>query len=641
MPIAKVPENPTRWFRLYLDPAHLNQPSTRKHLHNMKTTIEAAVIALAGVLTLHTACAAPAVLELQKAPGVLGPWQKLPASTLPITADGALLDAATSNASFYRLAISKTDSAGGPIAIALSDAPTGAVAVASEFLQSSPVPEWFGVTLGSVAYPLYNPAINGGTNPAYMEFKVILMPASYGTNSSGFATSPPDGRPSELGWMIVSLTDQDGPVLEFGTDSVSKTEQLRRRAGTFAVRMFRYDEDFMAAEGNQGRLVASLGTTPFRPPSDLLKYIGADFPAEISSNVVVVVPPQPALTGTPYGSYAEFKADYVNGAVYSTLRSYRTTEAQMRWGFRQGTGPAIIPVTLGDWTPILPGTSVARVELDNTLLATVTVPTNGSGVRVFGVSNGVTLMRVFGTDLSSSNYILAVANTNGGGTNMLKGGGLSFSWGPWQTYYAGNQGNQRCYDQVFNLAGCCPNGWSGCGATAWAMLYGYWGVQGVPNLMGTGTPPPYNTADVSACIQYEFPHIFSFCLNNGQAGTLPPTMWLGYQWAPARGRGISGTLAWGLPYVSAVPRLLAINSIVNDHRPAIIGTGFYEHYPLAWGYAYRTLTATLTWWWFGWHSSSWVVSTDQSWITNDGQGNCSPVWVSTSSCWYGTDLRCY
>jgi len=604
----------------------------------MKLRIQTTLIVLSGVLALHNAYTAPAVVALQKAPGILGPWQKLPANTLTVTADGGLLDAAPGNASFYRLTISTTDNGGGPIAVALSDVPSNTIAVATDFLQSNPVPEWSSATVGPVAYPIYNPAFNGGTNPAYLEFKIIPLPVSYGTNSSGFATSPPDGRPIELGWMIVSLTDNEGPILEFGTDSVGKVEKLRQRAGSSVVRAFRYDEDFMAAEDLQGNLVASFGTTPFQPPSELLNYIGSDFSGEISNNIVVVTPPQPTLTSKPYASYAAYKADYVNGTIYSTLRGYRTTEAQMRWGFRQGLAPQIIPVSLGDSTSILSGTSVARAELDNTLLATITVPTNGSGLSVFGLSEGVTLMRVFGADLSSANYILAVANTNGG-TNALPPG-LSFSWGPWQIYYAGNPSDQRCYDQEYNLAGCCANGWSGCGPTAWAMFYGYWGVQGVPNLIGTGTPPSFNNADVRACIQYEFSHIFTFCLNNGQAATLPVTMWLGYQWAPARGRGISGSLFWGIPYVSAGPRLLAINSIVNDHRPAIIGTGLFSHYPMAFGYAYRTLTATLTWWWFGWHSSSWVVSTDQSWITNDGQGSCTPVWVNTASCWYGTDLHC-
>jgi len=604
----------------------------------MKRGIQAAATIIAGILTLHNAYTAPAVLELQRAPAVFGPWQKLPANTLPITADGALLDAPPGNASFYRLAISKSDNAGGQLTVGLNEAPTNAISVATEFLESNPIPEWTGVTLGPVAYPIYNPAINGGTNPAYMEFKVVPAPVSYGTNSGGFATSPPDGRPSDLGWMVVSLTDKDAPILEFGTDATSRVERLRQRAGSSVVRMVRYDEDFMAAEDGQGNLVASLGTTPFRPPAETLNYIGTDFPAEISNNVVVVTPPQPTLTTSPYASYANYKDDYVHGTIYSALRAYRTTEAQMRWGFRQGLAPEIIPVSLGDSTTILSNTSVARVELDNPLLATVTTPASGSGLSVFGLNEGVTLMRVFGADLSSANYILAVGNTNGDPNPLPPG--LSFSWGPWQTYYAGNQSNQRCYDQEHSLAGCCPNGWSGCGPTAWAMLYGWWGNAGVPNLIGTGTPPPYNNVDVRACITYEFSHIFTFCLNSGQAATLPPTMFLGYQWAPARGRSISGGLWWGLPYVSGLPRLLAINSIVNNHRPAIIGTGFYEHYPLAWGYAYRNLTATLTWWWFGTHSSSWVVSTDQSWITNDGQGNCSPVWVGTASCWYGTDLRC-
>jgi hypothetical protein len=118
-------------------------------------------------------------------------------------------------------------------------------------------------------------------------------------------------------------------------------------------------------------------------------------------------------------------------------------------------------------------------------------------------------------------------------------------------------------------------------------------------------------------------------------------MWLGFQWAPARGRGIAGASSWGLPYLSPLARAIAFGNIAGLHRPSIVGIGFYSHYPLAWGIASRNYVATLTYWWFGWHTSTWTVTSESDWITNDGQGNCSPVWYGTADCWFGSSYYCY
>ena len=175
------------------------------------------------------------------------------------------------------------------------------------------------------------------------------------------------------------------------------------------------------------------------------------------------------------------------------------------------------------------------------------------------------------------------------------------------------------------------------------MFYGYWDAKGAPFLIGGTAPTPlYNNADVRACIQYEFSNIGSFCVPLGsQAATWPWTIGNGWTWAPARGEAISIGWTWGIPYIGSGARNRARTSIVNHQWPAIIGTGFYEHYPLAHGYGFRNLTATVTYWWFGTRTRSWVLSTSHRWYINNGQGNCSPFWVNANSCWFGTDGRCF
>src|SRR6476646_10317640 len=132
----------------------------------MKTTIQTTLVGILIALVVHPAAAdAPAILEIQKAPAVFGPWQKLPVVDLPVTADGAVLDVAPGTNSFYRLKIGLTGPRGAALAIALSDVSTDVVAMATDLVQNGPVPDWVNAMLGPVAYPIYNPTINGGTNP--------------------------------------------------------------------------------------------------------------------------------------------------------------------------------------------------------------------------------------------------------------------------------------------------------------------------------------------------------------------------------------------------------------------------------------------------------------------------------------------
>jgi hypothetical protein len=212
-------------------------------------------------------------------------------------------------------------------------------------------------------------------------------------------------------------------------------------------------------------------------------------------------------------------------------------------------------------------------------------------------------------------------------------------WGPWNTYFAGSWADQKQYNQEWYLPGCCPSGPSGCGATAWAMFFGYWDGKGVCNLIGpcNVTTPLQNDDTVKDCIKTVFGYTGSLCPTWlwSQTPTLPWKMYLGAYWAPHRGEGISIKISSGVPYFSWGPRNLAKHSISVMHWPAIVGTGFYSHYPLAYGYAYREYH----WAWITW-------KTEELWLVNNGWGACTEEdcdwkWVSASSCWYGTEGYCW
>ena len=191
-------------------------------------------------------------------------------------------------------------------------------------------------------------------------------------------------------------------------------------------------------------------------------------------------------------------------------------------------------------------------------------------------------------------------------------------------------GEQRRYTQVWG--GSC---WSGCGATAWAMLYGWNDLRGVCNLIGPCSSPTPNSNDgnVNDCIWYEVPWLSTFCIFS-QGATLPSDMWKGYHWASARGYSIGWNFHWGIPYVlSSAGRNDCITAIQSG-RPAIVGTGFYNHYPLAWGYAYREYHLPV----FG-----WTVAHARYFFVNEGWGGdpCAGCWVSADDTFYGSNVTCW
>ena len=89
-------------------------------------------------------------------------------------------------------------------------------------------------------------------------------------------------------------------------------------------------------------------------------------------------------------------------------------------------------------------------------------------------------------------------------------------------------------------------------------------------------------------------------------------------------------MARGCGDCSSGPRNRAKASICDDGRPAIVGIGFYAHYPFAYGYRHRQYTV----WGVTW-------KTDRQWKVAMGWGGSSCSWVNANDCWYGTRGRCF
>ena len=123
--------------------------------------------------------------------------------------------------------------------------------------------------------------------------------------------------------------------------------------------------------------------------------------------------------------------------------------------------------------------------------------------------------------------------------------------------------------------------------------------------------------------------IHSWCtLINGQAATNPWDMSNGWRYVPGR-CGISMSTNWCIPYTSWSPRIRARDAI-RMGRPAIVGTGYFAHYPFAYGYRYRRYRALgITW------------DTQRQWKVQPGWGGRADCgWYNANSCWFGMNGYC-
>jgi len=215
---------------------------------------------------------------------------------------------------------------------------------------------------------------------------------------------------------------------------------------------------------------------------------------------------------------------------------------------------------------------------------------------------------------------------------------------------------QAWYDQ-YDVPGSCK---SGCGPTAWAMLIAYGDRQahlgtnsawaGRTGLYrtngGRGDPaavaPTGMDDGVKNMVEEIRADVMTFCSAfNSSGATQPFTMHLVGNYL--NGRTGASVRTWYLPAGFSVTgadgdavRSAARNVIQNEgdwRRPTVIGTGFFSHYPLAYGYRQKLKQVCTT--------SYMLVNGKMTWVTNcynqllkgfyvnQGWGDGTGEWVST------------
>jgi len=579
---------------------------------------------LPGLLTGQTNSEAIVELQIEKAADPSGPWEVIPPDSLQTTSNDGMLDVVAESQAFYRLLIAREDESFATLGIPLSKVPPEVRELAEEFLISlvNEEPDWKEAVLAPVVIPVHNPAVEEGKMPAFYEFKVVgLSPQPEPPDQPGFGTYAPVTPIADLGFILVTHGRHDVPIPQYSTSGPTRCEQLLFRAQGKATRLMRYDSGFWVAEDDKGSLKASLGSTPYQMTVDILDWMGKLETTRVFKNELQEESPNPPVKPLAYTNYEAFKDDYVGGPVYTRLHKLKAKRAELDWAPVDDVEPPNIKIPVMEDTLILQDIEVASFELEDELVPGWIEPKGG--LWVTSSLDTSTMLTVIDTAGEVYYYILIIGNP----IDQLG------SWSSWTSYYALSAcGWIPHYYQVRNLSGCCTDGASGCGPTAWAMFYGFWDMRTAPHLIGgTGTTPYSVDADVEHCIQRTFDLTGCWCTGiNSQAATTPWGMDDGYAYAAERDESITMTSTWCVPYTSSSPRRLGQNAIRWDDRPIIVGTGYFAHYPMAYAYRYRKYRA----WGITWKTQyQWKVF--QGWY---GINDCE--WVSANSCWFALNGYC-
>src|SRR5688572_24828741 len=158
------------------------------------------IICLSGSLLCQAVFAADHVLVWpEHATQPTGPWAPAPLGAGNLTPDGKLLLPADESMGMWRLRVAPAGEIGFSLGLPLINVPPGTLKIAQDFLRENTARggdepdannEWGAVRLADEVIPMYDPAVNEGTTPAYMEFKVIAADNPTVGDPTGLTPAP-------------------------------------------------------------------------------------------------------------------------------------------------------------------------------------------------------------------------------------------------------------------------------------------------------------------------------------------------------------------------------------------------------------------------------------------------------------------
>lgn len=533
-------------------------------------------------------------------------------------------------------------------------------------------PGWDRARLGPTVRPLYRPDVAG---VAYYEYQVM-------------AESEP------AGFIIVATGDHDFPMAHWNFTGESPTQELERKAqdaGQTAVKFYKLDALAYAAEDAQGNLVATVGT-------ELVKVTGLDpawldQPVELTESIwtpnedtvddtnpptggqlKVTGPVSSTLQLGAWESWGQLKTEYAGS--YGVLLEGLHREAVEEWeverlatrfgeGLTKGdtytlallcTETQTPTITLsGAGAPYVETELVTRDGLPPAYRITVLESSPGEDLPLdvtIDCSGGIReVVKFMIVEPHATVYLPLARRGDSPETGpVYRTQSTPRLQGSWAAYWAwAGTNDQRMYKQITfyppPTISSCP---SGCGATAWAMLFGWadyqagslfwnywrprWGIYRQNGGYGVNARAPvYMDAGVRNMTWEIRNDIATWCAF-GSAPTFPWDM----DQASYYLKGRTGTRVVTHYNVFGITesrlRVYARDSILHRKTPAIIGTGWLNHYPLAYGYQWwsRRVKKCFIWCWYTTQYSR------QFWV-NQGWGGSGNGWIPART-WFAGEI---
>jgi hypothetical protein len=538
-------------------------------------------------------------------------------------------------------------------------------------------PEWSGAFFDDVAYPYFRPDIAA---PAYYEFAVRSAA----------------GAPA--GFIVISTGEHDYPLAHWKTEGAPQAAGLLAAAGGRAVTFYRLDpltygaetpdgQQLIRAEGAENPLLKIVGleSVDLNSLQGAIEWTPGADPANPGPGTLV----QTGQTGTPaglalteWGSWQELKAGYA--ANYAPILEVRRQHARDDWGVVRNweqwgipllPGASFTALAAGPVTCDLtgPGSALARVEPVGsgcrvTLLTPPPAVTPFEAVLATPAGQTERVRFLAAASIGHQVYLPLIAGGQGRPAGAVSAttqpqslsapaGITVYSWRFWHA--EGGLAAQRLYRQIPAYTWPNTNGcWSGCGATAWAMLFGWVDAQAATNHPawrnkwgvyrqngGVNTPNAVAPVLVDGGVnnmQMEIrSYIGGFCLFS-HGPTWPWNMGGAYLYPQKRAWAWMAVVG-GHNFFNNEWRHIA-NAIEFEKTPGIILTGSLAsaHYPLAYGLAQAWVIEC------GWDLfkgyrcvAKWAFPHFQ---INPGWGpNSSSLgsWTPASTSYWGTVKGCY
>jgi hypothetical protein len=595
------------------------------------------LVCLAGSLLLPLQAAETVTVRIERAPTINGPWLRIDLGTAVLDGDGnPRLPFNTTN-EFFRTRLELGPATGLGDRIPLTDVPTLTRNHAQELLtkrmQLDPEDEGWpeGAELAPDVLPMHTIS-RDGVQPTYFEFKVIKR-AKPPLRTGPLATHPEDYILQDCGYLLLGATTDDFPVCEFATEGPTLSETLARAAKTSRIRVVRYGPGLAVAEDERGRILASLGSVPFKMDPKVFDLDGLEWTGSDTNRTDVSPRIVPDLKVEGYPDYAAFKKDFAENDTYEKMRQIKRARAKLEWDILNGNPPPGLTVAVGQTVqvfsdlPLNPLPEVLLVsEVDSLLRMSVS---STGGIRVTGAAVGHGLLRA---RVAGQERVLTVrVNSPAGPQNLPT---LIES----ATFYAGNWDAQPKYHQ-FEDSDWCPV--VGCGPVAWAMLFAWfdrqWGVEYAFNGEGSGNPPSNTSSSANRSkVRPAYRALHELCdviCAAGSGATWPPDMtdgFKGYTYIPALADQIYRE--WHINAVTGTwpdAGALRCRDAIKNGYPAVVGLGWMWHYALAYGYAYEVYDLGV-----GYTATIRYLKCNMGWGPN-----VSPRWYNLGDTFYAANVK--